>query len=62
MKKNAKEIRTPEKQLLIGVLSEKDDGLYLTVKNRGKVDYIAVDSLMTVIAEYIPQPNHTKIE
>ena len=59
---NEKEIRTPEKRLLIGVLSEKDDGFYLTVRNRGKVDYIAITSLMTVIAEYIPPPNQAKSE
>lgn len=53
-----KELRTPEKQLLLGVLIEMNDGVYITVKNRGKVDYIAVEALITDIGECVPTPKH----
>lgn len=49
---NIKEIRTPDKQLLIGMLSEKNNKLFLTIQNRGKVDHISIDALIMDIIEW----------
>ena len=49
---NIKEIRTPDKQLLIGMLSEKNNKLFLTIQNRGKVDHISIDTLIMDIIEW----------
>ncbi len=45
----SKEIRTPEKNLLVGIISEENGHLYLVIKNRGKMDRIAVEILLSDI-------------
>lgn len=45
----SKEIRTPKKNLLIGILSRKNNDIYLIVKNRGKIDKIAIEVLLSNI-------------
>ena len=52
----SKEIRTPEKHLLVGIVSKEDGHLYLVVKNRGKVDRIAIEILL---ANIYPNENST---
>ena len=49
MYENTKEIRTPKKHLLVGIVSREDDRLYLVVKNRGKTDRIAMELLLSNI-------------
>ena len=44
-----KEIRTPKKQLLVGILTRENDRIYLIVKNRGKIDRIAIEVLLSNI-------------
>lgn len=45
----SKEIRTPNKQLLVGILTRENDRIYLVVKNRGKIDRIAIEILLSNI-------------
>lgn len=45
----SKEIRTPKKQLLVGILTRENDRIYLIVKNRGKIDRIAIEVLLSNI-------------
>lgn len=45
----SKEIRTPKKQLLVGILTRENDHIYLIVKNRGKIDRIAIEVLLSNI-------------
>ncbi len=46
-----KEIRTPKKHLLVGIISKENDDLYLTIKNRGKTDSIAIKLLLSDILQ-----------
>ena len=45
----SKEIRTPKKQLLVGILTRENDRIYLVVKNRGKIDRIPIEILLSNI-------------
>lgn len=45
----SKEIRTPKKKLLVGILTRENDHIYLVVKNRGKIDRIAIEILLSNI-------------
>ena len=49
MRNFSKEIRTPKKQLLVGILTRENDQIYLVVKNRGKIDRIAIEILISNI-------------
>ena len=42
----SKEIRTPKKNLLVGILTRENNDIYLIVKNRGK---IAIEILLSDI-------------
>ena len=44
-----KEIRTPKKNLLVGILTRENNDIYLIVKNRGKIDKIAIEILLSNI-------------
>ena len=52
MPEKQKRLKTLDKNLLIGILIERNDGVYMEVKNRSKVDYISVEKLMTDIEEF----------
>ena len=43
----SKEIRTPKKNLLVGILTRENNDIYLIVKNRGKIDKIAIKILLS---------------
>lgn len=43
---NGREIRTANKNLLIGYLTNKNGKIYFVVKSRGKIDAMTVDSLI----------------
>lgn len=45
----SKEIRTPKKNLLVGILTRENNDIYLIVKNRGKIDKIAIEILLSNI-------------
>jgi hypothetical protein len=45
----SKEIRTPKKNLLVGILTRENNDIYLIVKNRGKIDKIAIEILLSDI-------------
>ena len=45
----SKEIRTPKKKLLVGILTKENNDTYLIVKNRGKIDKIAIEILLSSI-------------
>lgn len=45
----SKEIRTPKKNLLVGILTRENNDIYLIVKNRGKIDKIAIEILLADI-------------
>ena len=45
----SKEIRTPKKKLLVGILTRENNDIYLIVKNRGKIDKIAIEILLSNI-------------
>ena len=45
----SKEIRTPKKNLLVGILTRENNDIYLIVKNRGKIDKIAIEILLSKI-------------
>ena len=45
----SKEIRTPKKKLLVGILTRENNDIYLIVKNRGKIDKIAIEILLSKI-------------
>ena len=49
MHEYVKEIRTPNKHLLVGNILRENDRLYLVIKNRGKTDSIALDLLFSYI-------------
>ncbi len=49
MSRNIKELRTINKNLLIGMIAEKDGVLCLVVKNRGKEDYISMKILLKIM-------------
>lgn len=44
-----KEIRTSKKNLLVGILTRENNDIYLVVKNRGKIDRIAIELLLSNI-------------
>ena len=63
----SKEIRTPKKQLLVGILTRENDHIYLIVKNRGKIDRIAIEVLLSNIDldeknNYGHKPSHVKTQ
>lgn len=45
----SKEIRTPKKNLLVGILARENNEIYLIVKNRGKIDRIGIEILLSNI-------------
>ena len=45
------EIRTPDLHLLIGTVSRENGRLYLVIKHKGKIDRIAIESLLSDIYE-----------
>ena len=45
----SKEIGTPKKNLLVGILTRDKNDIYLIVKNRGKIDTIAIEILLSSI-------------
>ncbi len=45
----SKELRTPDKNLLIGVISKKNEILFLEIKNRGKEDCISLEALIQMV-------------
>lgn len=45
----SKEIRTPKKNLLVGILTRENNDIYLIVKNRGKIDKIAIEMLLALL-------------
>ncbi len=53
----SKEIRTPKNNLLVGILTRENNDVYLTVRNRGKTDRIAIEILLSNI-----NPNEKTIE
>jgi len=46
-----RDIRTPNKQLLIGTIIKDNGGLFLLIKSRGKTDSIALDVLITSLTQ-----------
>lgn len=44
-----KEIRTPKKNLLVGILAKENNRIYLIVNSRGKLDKIGIEALLSNI-------------
>lgn len=53
MAEKQKRLETLDKNLLIGILIERNGGIYMEVKNRNKTDYIAVEALTAGIEEFV---------
>ena len=48
----SKEIRTPEKNLLLGILTHKNGEVCIAIKNRCKEDSIPVSTLNAMVQDY----------
>ena len=53
MKDAQREIRTPKKQLLMGLLRTENGRLVLAVQSRGKSDIIDINMLLDIIYEFL---------
>ena len=53
MKDAQREIRTPQKQLLMGLLRTENGRLVLAVQSRGKSDIIDINMLLNIIYEFL---------
>ena len=51
MSESIKEIRTTNKQLLVGVITKIDNKMYFVVRNRGKEDCIEINTLIDIFVK-----------